>query len=161
MAEPEKSTEKSSSEDSSAGGCVDWDRNGPHQQEVSRIMADFKFDLMGIIHISEDGVLRSLTADRTVISAQGLSEAPFASYARVRAKAAAPDRIHALELRVPKSHRTVPKGVDGTRTDQSTWFDPDKRTLPPPLSKEHFDQIMNMPEDKKEVIRFRIKERPK
>ena len=69
--EKEKSTEDSS------WRCDNWDSTDPHQQVVTRILKDFKIDLMGIIHISEDGILRSLTADRKVLSAQGLSRINF------------------------------------------------------------------------------------
>lgn len=69
MAEPKKPTEESSS-----WSCGDWDRSDPHQQEVTRVLDEFKYDLMGIMHLSGDDILRSLTADRTVISAQGLSK---------------------------------------------------------------------------------------
>lgn len=54
--------------------CSSWDRNDSHQQEVSRILKDFKMDFMGIISIGKDGVLRSLTVDGTIIDAQGLSK---------------------------------------------------------------------------------------
>lgn len=70
-------SETTSTGGSASGGCGNWDRKDPHQQEVTSIMSEFKHDLMGIIHISKDGILRSLTADRKVISAQGLSKTPF------------------------------------------------------------------------------------
>ena len=54
--------------------CSSWDRDNPHQQEVSRILKDFRMHLMDVIAIGKDGVLRSLTADRTIIDAQGLSK---------------------------------------------------------------------------------------
>lgn len=53
-----------------------FDPSDPRQQEVSRILKSFQMDLMGVISLGKDGVLRSLTADRTVLSAQGLSNAP-------------------------------------------------------------------------------------
>jgi hypothetical protein len=71
MTEPSHLTEEQPAEEFS---CSSWDRNDPHQQEVSRILNDFKIDLMGVISIGTDGVLRSLTADRTVIDAQGMSK---------------------------------------------------------------------------------------
>jgi hypothetical protein len=70
MTESNKATEEPT-----APKCGDWDRSDPHQQEVTRILKTFKNDMMGITHLSSDGVLRSLTADRKVISAQGLSKA--------------------------------------------------------------------------------------
>lgn len=77
MAAPQKPTEGKPTEESSTFSCGSWDRNDPHQQEVSRILKDFKMDLMGVISIGTDGVLRSLTAYRTVIDAQGLSKILF------------------------------------------------------------------------------------
>jgi hypothetical protein len=71
MAAHANSPEENSTEEFS---CGSWDRDDPHQQEVSRILKDFRMDLMGVTAIGKDGVLRSLTADRTVIDAQGLSK---------------------------------------------------------------------------------------
>src|SRR5690242_10916941 len=130
--------ETSSSEDSPSGSCGNWDRSDPHQQEVSRILGDFRYDVAGIIHISGDGVMRSLTADRAVLSAQGFSKTPFRS-CKTNTKYVAPEQIHAFQLRVPESHRSVSEEVDGTKTDKSKWFEPDKSTLPSPLSKERLE----------------------
>lgn len=53
--------------------CVpNYDVNNPHQQEFSRILKGFKHDIMGIIALGKDGILRSLTADRRVLSAEAL-----------------------------------------------------------------------------------------
>jgi hypothetical protein len=68
---------KKPTEDCSSSSCGSWDRSDPHQQEVTRILKSFKNDLMGITHLASDGVLRSLTADRKVLSAQGLSTTPI------------------------------------------------------------------------------------
>lgn len=73
---PDKPTEAESTKVLTENACGNWDRSDPHQQEVSRILGDFKYDVMGILHMSEDGVMRSLTADRTVLSAQGFSKIP-------------------------------------------------------------------------------------
>lgn len=70
MAETTKATEEAS-----ASCCASFDKSDPIQQEVTHIMKTLKRDLMGIIHLASDGVIRSLTADRTVLSAQGLSKA--------------------------------------------------------------------------------------
>ncbi|KAJ4984937.1 hypothetical protein SVAN01_09543 [Stagonosporopsis vannaccii] len=139
------STNESSPEGGSSGSCGNWDRSDPHQQEVSRILDDFKYDVLGIIHMSGDGIMRSLTADRKVLSAQGFT----------------PEQIHAFQLRLPESYRLVSQEVDGTKTDRSTWFEPDKSTLPPPLSKERIEESLNMPEDRKEILRQRMKDKPK
>jgi hypothetical protein len=50
-----------------------WDTNDLHQQEVSRILKSFQYDIMGIISLGKDGIMRSLTADRKVLSAEAFS----------------------------------------------------------------------------------------
>jgi hypothetical protein len=47
-----------------------YDVNDPHQQEVSRILDGFQQDLMGVLSLGKDGIMRSLTADRKVLSAE-------------------------------------------------------------------------------------------
>lgn len=51
-----------------------YDTSDPLQQEVTRILRGFKNDIFGITFLGNDGVLRSLTADRKVLSAEGLSK---------------------------------------------------------------------------------------
>jgi hypothetical protein len=51
-----------------------YDTSDPLQQEVTRILRGFKNDILGITFLGNDGVLRSLTADRKVLSAEGLSK---------------------------------------------------------------------------------------
>lgn len=50
-----------------------WDTNDPLQQEVSRIMKGLPRDLCGVLALGSDGVLRSVTADRKILGAEGLS----------------------------------------------------------------------------------------
>lgn len=50
-----------------------WDTTDPLQQEVSRIMKSLPRDLCGVLALGSDGVLRSVTADRKVLGAEGLS----------------------------------------------------------------------------------------
>jgi hypothetical protein len=50
-----------------------WDTNDPHQQEVSRILKGFQHDIIGVVSLGKDGIMRSLTADRKVLSAQAFS----------------------------------------------------------------------------------------
>lgn len=49
--------------------CVTWDVEAPIQKEVSGILKAFQYDIMGITSLGRDGVMRSLTADRKVLSA--------------------------------------------------------------------------------------------
>jgi hypothetical protein len=64
---------KPEEDQSSAPRCVpSYDTNDPLQQEVTRILRSFKNDILGITFLGNDGVLRSLTADRKVLSAEGL-----------------------------------------------------------------------------------------
>lgn len=51
-----------------------YDTSDPLQQEVTRILRGFKNDILGITFLGNDSVLRSLTADRKVLSAEGLSK---------------------------------------------------------------------------------------
>ena len=51
-----------------------YDTSDPLQQEVTRVLKGFKNDIPGITFLGNDGVLRSLTADRKVLSAEGLSK---------------------------------------------------------------------------------------
>lgn len=54
---------------SASRSCVTWDVEDPIQKEVSSILKAFQYDIMGIISLGKDGVMRSLTADRRVLSA--------------------------------------------------------------------------------------------
>ncbi|RWA10975.1 hypothetical protein EKO27_g4129 [Xylaria grammica] len=103
--------------------CGSWSSEDPDQQELSAIMASFKMDIYGVISLGKDGILRSLTAERDVIGAAPLR----------------PSLIAALHARMPKEY--VDKyltagwdGVDGFKTPESAWYNPDKSILPEPLS---------------------------
>jgi hypothetical protein len=50
-----------------------WNTRDPHQQEVSRILKTFQYDIMGTTSLGIDGIMRSLTADRKVLSAEAFS----------------------------------------------------------------------------------------
>jgi len=70
-------TDSSTAQTSSAPRCVpSYDTSDPLQQEVTRILKSFKNDILGITFLGNDGVLRSLTAGRKVLSAEGLSKHP-------------------------------------------------------------------------------------
>jgi len=78
---------------------------------------------MGILSLSNDGVMRSFTADRHVVDAVGLSPAQIAAY---------------LD-RMPSAFRqdnTLLKQADGTKVPREQWFSPDKALLPEPMSQE-------------------------
>ncbi|KAF3032616.1 hypothetical protein E8E11_000433 [Didymella keratinophila] len=141
MTEPSNLAEEQPAEEFS---CSSWDRSDPYQQEVSRILKDFKIDLMGVISIGADGVLRSLTADRTVIDAQGLT----------------PDQIRAFELRVPPSHRMISNGVDGSKAERSTWYKPAEGILPAPMPRERLEESINMSEEQKDFLRQKMEDKP-
>jgi hypothetical protein len=62
-------------EKASVQKCVpSWDTRDPLQEEVTRIRQCLKHDILGIEFLGNDGVLRTLTADRKVLSAHGLSK---------------------------------------------------------------------------------------
>ena len=63
-------------EEQTAACVPTWDTTDPRQQEVTHILKGFKLDILGIISIGKDGILRSLTADRKVLSAAALSKIP-------------------------------------------------------------------------------------
>ncbi|KAI8630896.1 hypothetical protein F5Y19DRAFT_426896 [Xylariaceae sp. FL1651] len=103
--------------------CGSWSREDPDQKELSAILDSFKMDIDGVISLGKDGILRSLTAERDVIGAAPLR----------------PSLIAALHARMPKEY--VDKyltaefdGVDGSKTPESAWYNPDKNILPKPWS---------------------------
>ena len=70
-------TDPSTVETSSAPRCVpSHDTSDPLQQDVTRILESFKNDALSIAFLGNDGVLRLLTADRKVLSAEGLIKHP-------------------------------------------------------------------------------------
>lgn len=88
-------------------------------------MSDLKHDaaLMGILFLGNDGVMRSLTADRRVVDAVGLSPAQIAAY----------------QDRMPPDFRrddSLLRQADGTKVPREQWFSPDKALLPAPMSRE-------------------------
>ncbi|KAF1849028.1 uncharacterized protein K460DRAFT_375755 [Cucurbitaria berberidis CBS 394.84] len=130
---------------SPATGCVPtWDTTDPLQQEVTRILKSFKLDILGILNLGKDGVLRSLTADRKVLSAEAMS----------------PQLITAFHSRFPQDFREQieVEGIDGRHTAKGRWYQPDEGILPEPLSQERSDEVRNMSEEKKDRLRKRIEE---
>jgi hypothetical protein len=74
---------------------------------------------------------------------------------------AGPQQIKAFLNRMPEDYRTGFENADGTKTDERTWFEPEEGTLPPPLPQEKFEEAMNMPDDRKEMLRMKMKANPK
>ncbi len=97
-----------------------FNRQDPDQQEVTKILSDFRQDPWGCISLGKDGVLRSLTADRDVLNAAGLN----------------PRLIKAFLDRMPPGFKDGFDEADGTKTPREQWFNPDKNMLPPPLTDE-------------------------
>ncbi|KAI1366270.1 hypothetical protein F5Y08DRAFT_301711 [Xylaria arbuscula] len=100
--------------------CGSWSREDPDQKELSAILSSFKMAGDGVISLGKDGILRSLTGERDVIGAAPLR----------------PSLIAALHARVPKDYINDAEweGVDGSKTPESAWYNPDKDILPEPLS---------------------------
>ena len=109
---------------------VPWDRSDPHQQELTAILESLKHDpaLMGVFSLGKDGVMRSLTADREVVDAVGLSQTQIATFL-----GRLPDYI--------RDTYQVSEGADGTKVPRDKWFHPDKGLLPEPLVQEARDKI--------------------
>jgi len=105
--------------------CGTWDRSDPAQQALSRLI-NLKHDstLHGISILSRDGVMRSLTADRRVVDAVGLTPAQIAMWID----------------RWPEGSRMreseFDDGADGTKVPKVKWFLPDERLVPAPASEE-------------------------
>ncbi|KAK1831034.1 hypothetical protein QBC39DRAFT_352715 [Podospora conica] len=95
-------------------------RDDPDQIELTAILRSLKLDPHGVICPGQDGVLRSLTADRDVIDAVGLR----------------PALIKAMQALVPPEARVVDETVDGTKVPREQWFNIDKRLLPPTLAEQ-------------------------
>ncbi|CAN9177399.1 unnamed protein product [Alternaria sp. RS040] len=120
-------TENTSSEPTSSEAPSNpphtYDRNHPDQQEVTAILAKFNKDPLSIISLGKDGVLRTLSADRTVLDAVGLS----------------PRLVKAFLDRVPPEYRALTpelEDVDGSNATEEELWHPDASLLPRPMSEE-------------------------
>lgn len=140
--------------------CGDWNRIDPYQQDVTRILKSFKKDLMGIIHISSDGILRSLTADRQILFAQGPSTPTLSTLLMNMTDVADPEQIRAFLDRMPEEHRAGFATADGTMTDKGTWFRAKADTLPSPLPQEMMDEARNMAKERKDVLKTSMEAYP-
>jgi hypothetical protein len=100
-----------------------YDRNHPDQQEITAILAKFNKDPLSIISLGKDGVLRTLSADRAVLDAVGLS----------------PRLVKEFLDRVPPEYRALTpelENVDGSKaTEEELWY-PDACLLPRPMGAE-------------------------
>ena len=114
------------------------------QVEITALLSNLKQDLSltGVISLGTDGVLRSLTWDRRVVDAVGLSPAQIVSVLR---------RVPG-ELGDPKPYA----GADGTKVSREEWFNPDPKLLPPPLREEKREQTKRAIEADPETYRDRI-----
>jgi hypothetical protein len=64
---------EASDQASAPAACQIYDANDPIQQEISQILKEFQYDIMGVISLGKDGIMRSLTSDRKVLSAKPFS----------------------------------------------------------------------------------------
>jgi len=118
---------------------VPWDRSDPTQEELTALLNSLKHDptLMGILSLGRDGVMRSLTADRRVVDAVGLT----------------PAQITAFVGRVPPGSRAeyeVYDGADGTKVPREQWFAPDRALLPEPMKAEDRERIERTMQEREE-----------
>jgi hypothetical protein len=111
----------------------------PDQQEISQVLRSLKLDMEGIFHLGNDGVLRSLTADRAVIDAIPLP----------------PNLIKAFLDRNPfdQELEDLYRGVDGTTVPRDQWFHPDPSLLDEPLTEEERVEEERQMAIDKELIR--------
>lgn len=107
-----------------------------HQKELGEILRGIKDDptLNGILTMTKDGVLLSLTADREVSFKYILAYIAIHEFQVVDAVGLKSEHIKALLDRLPfKPENEVKyRGVDGTKVPRQQWFHPDKSELPPP-----------------------------
>ncbi|KAI9742675.1 MAG: hypothetical protein M1818_003816 [Claussenomyces sp. TS43310] len=131
-------------------GCSSSVAQNEDQKELSKILGMIRHDLtfMGIIALGEDGILRSLTADRHVVDAAALSPRLIEAFL---------DRM----LCDPDA-RAGYRGTDGRNVPREKWFHPEKSMLPPPLTEEdreasrrHLEQDKDMWEERRKELASR------
>ncbi|KAH7093492.1 hypothetical protein FB567DRAFT_587925 [Paraphoma chrysanthemicola] len=126
-----------------------YNRDDPLQKEISSLLKDFQYDIMGIIALGKDGIMRSLTADRRVLSA-----VPFR-----------PELITAFNDRLSEDYRkqaeAAMQGADGTKTPKQKWFEPDEGIVPAPLPQEKLNEMRNASEERKEQTRAYMRNKDK
>lgn len=100
-----------------------FDRNTPDQQEITAILAKFNKDPLSVISLGKDGVLRTLSADRAVLDAVGLT----------------PRLVKAFLDRVPPDYRALTpelEDADGSNVTYEQMWHPDPGLLPRPMREE-------------------------
>ncbi|KAK6065432.1 hypothetical protein SCUP234_11247 [Seiridium cupressi] len=106
-----------------------WYDSDPDQRALTPILKGLKQDLsmMGCVALGNDGVLRSLDADRNVVDAVGLS----------------PKLVEAFQRRAKREDYTEGEceGLDGTKITEEVRYHPDKAILPPPLTEQTKEDI--------------------
>ncbi|KAH7412080.1 hypothetical protein DE146DRAFT_751216 [Phaeosphaeria sp. MPI-PUGE-AT-0046c] len=140
-------TEANEEQPAATRSCVTWEIEDPIQKEISGILELFQYDIMGIISLGRDGIMRSLTADRKVLSA-----VPF----RHELVIAFLKRFEGSGL---EEWNEKLEGADGTKTPQEKWFEPDDNILPAPLPQERLDEVKNGSEEDKEQLRKLLREK--
>jgi len=124
------------------GNQIELDESKPSsggQHELIKIKQSLKQDStgFGITHLGDDGVLRTLSADRDV------DAIPLP-----------PRLIKAFVDRFPFDQQIEDKyrGVDGTKVPQQQWFYPNKSLLPKPLPEEERRKMLKSIGENGEVI---------
>ncbi|KAF4446452.1 hypothetical protein F53441_9909 [Fusarium austroafricanum] len=124
---------------------VEYKDLDPAQKELSDILSNIKHDptLMGVVHLGQDGIFRSLTADRDVVDA-----VPFS-----------PLLIKAMMDRLPYREQTDKdfRGINGTKTPKEQWYKPLPGILPPPLEEEHRERSEEKLEENRRLYHEREK----
>ncbi|RAR04927.1 hypothetical protein DDE82_004177 [Stemphylium lycopersici] len=101
-----------------------FDRNHPDQREITAILAKFNKGPLSVISLGKDGVLRTLSADRAILDAVGLS----------------PRLVKAFLDRVPPDYRALTpelEDADGSKASEEELWLPNASLLPRPMSEEH------------------------
>ncbi|KAF2419892.1 hypothetical protein EJ08DRAFT_557720, partial [Tothia fuscella] len=98
-------------------------------------------DGLGIIDLASDGVLRSLTADRDIVDAVGLT----------------PDQITAILAVLPGDPEKF-KDADGSKLTREEWYKPDKSILPAPLSEDDRVEARKLQEENVELFQKKDEE---
>jgi hypothetical protein len=154
-------------DDGAQSSCINHDLNDPIQKEVSKILKNFQYDIMGVISLGKDGIMRSLTSDRKVLSAQAFSTSSigYKHGVALLTSITASEQVKAFLSRfegtdMEEWNKNL-EDADGTKTSKEKWFEPDDDILPPPLSEERWNQVKNGSEESKDKLRQLVRERDK
>jgi hypothetical protein len=72
-------TSEPTAAESSSSSCQNYNANDPVQIEISQLLKNLQYDIMGVISLGKDGIMRSHTSDRKVLSAE-----PFSNHSLAR-----------------------------------------------------------------------------